>query len=116
MKTIINEAKEIAKKYKVTLPARWKGRKNIWHAWHLLKYNLLTPMTYLEFINRFVAIGTQKPEEQRVERFHLMKPVKHIFRQKANTNEIAKAHNAECPDCKWDGTMLPQFDLEKGNN
>ena len=140
----LQQAKEIAKKYKFALPKEYKGYKMVWHPWHQPASRLLWPMTFDQYIDRIVEIGTLKPENERAERFGLMKisliqPKGKAYAAKQNTDaawwkadaawqkalaarekayaawlktdaaKIKAAHERECPNCKWDGYCLPQF-------
>ena len=121
--TNTQKARKYCKQHAVALPKAWKGYKLIWHPWHQPASRLLRPMTFQEYVDRLVEIAERKPQDERRERFYLMKPCKYVFRSKAHealskadeawpkadAKEIAAAHMAECPNCKWDGNCLPQF-------
>jgi len=130
--TLLSEARQIAKKYGVTLPRAWRGYILVWHPWHRAQddsenpaHGLIFWMTYRAFLGRIVEIEKCKPEAQRAERIRLMRPVQFKFpkdeldAQQAKLDaqwdaehraEILLAHAAECPGCKWDGRKLPQFE------
>ena len=154
--TNLREAKKYCKQYGATMPKAWKGYKLIWHPWHQPADRLLLPMTYKQYVERVIEIGTEKPQHERKERLRLMKPVMTVkayaawvkayaAREKAyaarerayaawekayaaldkanaawekanaawrtkNHDKIMAAHAVECPNCKWDGNCLPQFD------
>src|SRR3990167_5931147 len=129
--TKIQQAKTIAKKYQFVLPKRYDGYKFVWNSWHQPADRLIYPMTFDQYIDRIVEIGTRKPEHERVERFKLMKvsliqpwtkadavwakadavrTKAYAARIEADAAKIQAAHKRECPDCKWDGERLPQFD------
>ena len=130
--TLLSEARQIAKKYDVTLPRAWRGYIPVKHPWHRAQddsenpaHGLIFRMTFREFLSRIVEIENNKPEAQRAERIRLMRPVQFKFpkdeldAQQAKLDaqwdaehraEILLAHAAECPGCKWDGRKLPQFE------
>ena len=123
------QAREIYEEYDVPFPKPWAGLKFIWHPWHQPASRLYWLMTFEEFCKRAVEIGRQKPEHERLERLMLMRPVKKQLAipkyyakareayakaweayAKAHKKQILAIHAAECPNCKWDGGKLPQFD------
>src|SRR3990167_4678220 len=73
--TNLREAKKYCKQYGATMPKAWKGYKLIWHPWHQPADRLLLPMTYKQYVERVIEIGTEKPQHERKERLRLMKPV-----------------------------------------
>ena len=101
-----------------TLLEKWTGHKLFLHVWHKPKmYHLLT---YDKYLDRVIEIAEQKPENERIERFQLMKPSTYAARDKADAAwvkadaaKLEKAHETDCPNCKWDGDVakgfLPQF-------
>ena len=84
--TLLSEARQIAKKYGVTLPRAWRGYILVWHPWHRAQddsenpaHGLIFRMTFREFLSRIVEIENNKPEAQRAERIRLMRPVQFKF-------------------------------------
>ena len=74
----IEEAREISIRYNFPLIERWDGDKAFWHVWH--QPSLIWFITYIEYIERIINIELRKPQEEKQERFCLMKPVMQKFK------------------------------------
>ena len=119
MKKGYKQAKAISKKYNFPLLKKWEGYKLFWHVWHQPK--LIFLITYPQYLDRIINIEENKPQEQKVERYKLMKPALQKFKADAawakacaawegKNHDLIIAHTKECPGCKWDGEKLPQMD------
>ena len=81
MNNKIEEARKISIKYNFPLIEKWDRYKTFWHVWHQPK--LMWFITYIEYIERIINIELQKPQEEKQERFCLMKPVMQKFKADA---------------------------------
>ena len=120
------QAGAILSQYGKTLPKKWKGLKEVWHAWH--QPHLVYQMSWGEYVNRVIEIEDTKPVHEKPLRFKLLNLVKGKFRRtkayaewnkayaewkkadaewkKADAEEIQKLHRKECKDCSWDGKQV----------
>ena len=86
-------ARKLSKQYGFVLPKKYAGYKTVWHPWHQPASRLLYPMTFAQYIDRIIEIGTRKPEIERAERFQLMKIS--LIQPKGKADEARrKAHEA----------------------
>ena len=81
MKKGYKQAKAISKKYNFPLLKKWEGYKLFWHVWHQPK--LIFLITYPQYLDRIINIEENKPQEQKVERYKLMKPALQKFKADA---------------------------------
>ena len=73
MNQLEKQASDVLQKHGKKLPKRWRGGKEVWHAWHspYLAYFL----TWRGFLERIIEIENNKPENEKPLRFRLINPV-----------------------------------------